>query len=151
MGVISAINKALSLNDSRRSGLILLGGRSHADVACLMIATMEGRVGYWPSGGIYVDGAPKEEFGLALLEALATGLVVVAPRFGGPLTYVEHGDTGILVDSECDLGCAIHQGFGLVNHPGRVSRVRKMVAERYTIDTMAKKLASLYLTGCDQL
>ncbi len=150
MGVISAINKAVPLNDSRRSGLTLLGGRSHSDVACLMIATMKGQVGYWASGGIYVDGAPKEEFGLALLEALATGLVVVAPSAGGPLTYIEHGDTGILVDSQRDLGYAIHQGFGLVNNPGRISRVRKMVAERYTIDTMAKKLASLYLTGRDQ-
>ena len=92
----------------------------------------------------------KREFGLALLEALATGLVVVAPSAGGPLTYIEHGDTGILVDSQRDLGYAIHQGFGLVNNPGRISRVRKMVAERYTIDTMAKKLASLYLTGRDQ-
>jgi glycosyltransferase involved in cell wall biosynthesis len=110
---------------------------------------MQGRSDYWAQGGIYVDGALKEEFGLALIEALATGLVVVAPSTGGPSTYVDHGDTGILVDPEHDLGQAIHQGFALVGRPGRSLKARNMVEEHYAIDTMAEKLTSLYLTVRD--
>jgi glycosyltransferase involved in cell wall biosynthesis len=123
-----------------------MGGRPRADIAQLMAATMMGRPDYWAAGGIYVDGALKEEFGLALIEALATGLVVVAPSTGGPSTYVDQGDTGILVDPEDDLGNAIHEGFALVECSGRSLKARHMVEEHYAIDTMAKKLTDLYLT-----
>ena len=50
-------------------------------------------------GGVYVCGSLKEEFGLALIEALAAGLVVVGPDGGGPATYIEDGVTGFLVDT----------------------------------------------------
>ena len=147
--VMEAIDSAVPIKDHRRDGLILVGGRPRADIAKLMVATMQGRSDYWAHGGIYVDGALKEEFGLALIEALATGLVVVAPSTGGPSTYVDHGDTGILVDPEHDLGQAIHQGFALVGRPGRSLKARNMVEEHYAIDTMAEKLTSLYLTVRD--
>ena len=149
MTVMDTIDRSVPLDDHRRAGLIILGGRPRADIAHLMIATMAGRSEYWASGGIYVDGALKEEFGLALIEALATGLVVVAPSTGGPSTYVDHGDTGILVDPEHHLGHAIRQGFELVGRAGRNLKARKMVEEHYAIDTMAEKLTSLYLTVRD--
>ena len=145
--VMAEIDGLVSLDDDRRSGLILLGGRPRADIALLMVAAVEGLPGYWAEGGIYVDGALKEEFGLALLEALASGLVVVAPSTGGPPTYVAHGDTGILVAPEDDLGQAIHHGFNLVMRPDRKSRALHMVEEHYTIGNMAKNLTKLYLHG----
>ena len=148
--VMEAIEHCVPANDHRRAGLILLGGRPRADIAHLMVATMMGRSQYWASGGIYVDGALKEEFGLALIEALTTGLVVVAPSTGGPSTYVDHNDTGILVDPEHDLGQAIHQGFALVERSGRSLKARNMVEQHYAIDTMAEKLTSLYLTVRDK-
>ena len=57
-----------------------------------------GRPAIGPAG-VYVCSSLKEEFGLALLEALASGLVVVGPAAGGPATYVEDGVTGVLVDT----------------------------------------------------
>ncbi len=144
--VMQAINSAVPMDDHRRKGIVLMGGRPRADIAQLMVAAMQGCSQRWAPGGIYVDGALKEEFGLALIEALATGLVVVAPSTGGPSTYVDHGDTGILVDPEQDLGQAIHKGFALVERAGRSLKARTMVAEHYAIDTMAEKLTSLYLT-----
>ena len=51
--------------------------------------------------GIYVAASLKEEFGIAILEALTSGLVVVAPAAGGPATYVEQDVTGVLVDATC--------------------------------------------------
>ena len=144
--VMQSIDVAVPINDHRRAGIILMGGRPRADIAQLMVATMKGRPDYWQPGGIYVDGALKEEFGLAIIEALATGLVVVAPSTGGPSSYVDQGDTGILVDPEDDLGKAIHEGFALVERTGRSLKARHMVEEHYAIDTMAEKLTSLYLT-----
>jgi glycosyltransferase involved in cell wall biosynthesis len=122
----------------------MLGGRPRSDVTKLQVATALGNSGAWAGGGIYVDGALKEEFGLAVLEALAAGLVVVAPSTGGPATYVDHGDTGILAEPGADLAQAIHAAFELVNRPGRASRASALVRDRYSIDTMAEQLAELY-------
>ena len=105
---------------------------------------MQGRPGAWAGGGVYVDGAVKEEFGLAVLEALAAGLVVVAPATGGPPTYVDHGRTGILAPAEADLAPAIHAAFALVDAPDRPARARRMVEDNYSIDTMAAHLVGLY-------
>jgi glycosyltransferase involved in cell wall biosynthesis len=124
--------------------LVLLGGRPRNDIARLLAATVTGRDLGWAGGGVYVDGALKEEFGLAVLEALAAGLVVVAPSTGGPSTYIEHGDTGILVDPDHDLGRAIDEAFGLVDRHDRAKRARSMVEQNYSIETMAAGLVDLY-------
>ena len=143
-GVLNEIDRLLPVSDSRRAGLILLGGRPKGDIAQLLVSASTGRDGYWTGGGVYVDGAIKEEFGLAVLEAMAAGLVVVAPSTGGPSTYVIHGDTGVLVEPNADLGRAVREAFGLVYLKGRAARARKMVEERYSIDMMAARLAELY-------
>lgn len=142
--VLAAIDRVVPPDDPRRAGLVLLGGRPRSEVADLLAATGRGSAGAWAGGGIYVDGALKEEFGLAVLEALAAGLVVVAPAAGGPPTYVEHGRTGILVDAADDLAAGVAAAFDLVDRPGRSRRARRMVAERYSIDTMAAQLVALY-------
>ncbi len=142
--VLDAIERTVPPTDPRRAGLVLLGGRPRADVARLQVATMTGRADCWAAGGVYVDGALKEEFGLAVIEALAAGLVVVAPSTGGPPTYVVDGDTGVLVDPDADLAHAICTAFGLVDRPDRAQRARRMVEERYSIDTMATQLVDLY-------
>lgn len=142
--VLTEIERAVPVADARRAGLVLLGGRPRVDVARLQVATVSGRAGAWSGGGVYVDGALKEEFGLAVLEAMAVGLVVVAPSTGGPSTYVDHGETGVLVDPSDDLAGAMRDAFGLVGLPGRAARARTMVEERYSIDTMAAQLVDLY-------
>ncbi len=142
--VLDDIERLVPVGDPRRAGLVLLGGRPRADVARLQVAVARGRAGVCSGGGIYVDGALKEEFGLAVLEAMAAGLVVVAPSTGGPPTYVEHGVTGVLADPDGDLATAMLAAFGLVGRSGRIARARTMVEERYSIDTMATQLVELY-------
>jgi glycosyltransferase involved in cell wall biosynthesis len=142
--VLDNINQAVPVKSALREGLVLLGGRPRADIAKLLVATAQGCLGYWSKGGLYVDGALKEEFGLALIEALGAGLVVIAPSTGGPPTYVIHGDTGILVDPGDDLGAGILRAIELVECPKRVIKAQKMVEEHYSIEKMAAQLASLY-------
>ncbi len=142
--VLAAIDDAVPQGHPHRAGLVLLGGRPRSDIATLLVAAVTGSSRRWAPGGVYVDGALKEEFGLAVIEALAAGLVVVAPSTGGPPTYVDHGDTGILADPDSDLAEAVHDAFDLVDRPGRAGRARAMVEQRYSIDTMAGRLAALY-------
>ncbi len=143
--VLDGIGATLDRHPAARDGLVLLGGRPHADIARLLVSARRGYGDGWTPGGIYVDGAMKEEFGLAVLEAMAAGLVVVAPSTGGPATYVDPHHTGVLVDPGADLGAAIVRAFGLVDVPGRARRARCVVESRYSIDTMASQLVDLYL------
>ena len=50
------------------------------------------------SGGIFVNPALTEPFGLTLLEAAASGLPIVATADGGPREIIENLDNGVLVD-----------------------------------------------------
>ena len=142
--VLTAIERLAPEGDPRRSGLVLLGGRPPRMSPGCWSPRRVGRVGNWPAGGVYVDGAWKEEFGLAVIEALAAGLVVVAPSTGGPPTYIDDGDMGVLVDPDADLGHAIGRAFALVDRPGRAVRARRLIEQRYSITMMAKGLADLY-------
>lgn len=126
-------------------GLILLGHRAHDEVA-RALSFAAGRSPSSPPCGIYVGGAAKEEFGLAIVEALAAGLPVVAPDAGGPPTYVEHGASGVLVDTTdpVALAAAMHAALAMADAEGRADRVSASILARFTIDRTADGLLDLY-------
>jgi glycosyltransferase involved in cell wall biosynthesis len=64
----------------------------------------------------YVSSTMHEGFGLVYLEAMAAGLPVVTPDYGGQVDFLKDGDTGYLVPSGDipALGAAIAR---LVAHP----------------------------------
>ena len=134
-----------------RSGRLLLGHRSHDDVALLLHAARIGIEGAVGPDAVYACPSDKEEFGLALLEALGAGLTVVAPVVGGPATYVEHGVNGCLVDTT-SVG-ALRRGLadaaGLRHVEGRAAAATALVRERFSIEGMAAKLTELYLDVSD--
>lgn len=49
-------------------------------------------------GGVFVQPALFEAFGLTILEAMHSGLPVFATEFGGPLEIIEHGKSGFLIN-----------------------------------------------------
>lgn len=145
---LAIIDAILPPDERAEAGLVLAGHRPN-DVAAQWIAAARlGLPGWVAPHGVYVCASLKEEFGLALLEALATGLLVVAPNAGGPATYVEHGVTGILTaTSNLDaLRAAIGDALDLApaNADDRAARAHAMVAERFTIQGMAATLAPVY-------
>jgi glycosyltransferase involved in cell wall biosynthesis len=97
-------------------------------------------------GGIYVAASSKEEFGLAIVEALAAGLPVVAPHIGGPSTYLTDGDTGVLADTTSipALTAAMYRARSLVDRPGRVERADELIDTRLSVDAMAEALIDVY-------
>ena len=97
-------------------------------------------------GGVYVCASDKEEFGLAIVEAMAAGAVVVAPLRGGPRTYVADGENGVLCDTldVDDLRAAIGRARTLVDVPDRVGRTRAMVRSELSVERMAGRLGEVY-------
>jgi len=49
--------------------------------------------------GIFVQPALFEAFGLTIIEAMASGLPTIAPKFGGPLEIIEDGVSGFLMNT----------------------------------------------------
>jgi glycosyltransferase involved in cell wall biosynthesis len=129
-----------------RHGLVLLGHRPHDEVPQILRAAAHGVPGAVGPGGVYACASRKEEFGLALLEALAAGLAVVAPRHGGPPTYVEDERTGFLVDTTDleQLKIGLRRAAAVRRDPARAARARALVETQYTVDAMAERLVSLY-------
>jgi len=95
---------------------------------------------------VYVCASAKEEFGLALVEALAAGLPVVGPDEGGPPTYARDGVDGALVDtsSPAALTDGIVRAAALRRDAGRAARPRARVAAEVSLTGMATALVTVY-------
>jgi glycosyltransferase involved in cell wall biosynthesis len=150
LDVLATIEQITGRAAGSAEGIVLLGHRPHDEVARLLAVAARG-VGSVPEGGvagggIYVGAARKEEFGLAIVEALAAGLPVVAPAGGGPATYVTEGVTGVLVDtmSVDALADGMRRALALSGVPGRADAATAGVLEHLTIERMAERLVGLY-------
>jgi glycosyltransferase involved in cell wall biosynthesis len=143
---IDRIEAVLAPYPEMAEALVMLGHRPHDDVLRVLAAAEAGLGSTIGPGGAYACASRKEEFGLALVEALAAGLPVVAPRAGGPPSYVEDGVTGRLVDTldPRALAAAIHDALDLAGRPGRAEHARNLVEERFTIRSMAETLVPAY-------
>jgi len=95
-----------------------------------------------------VPSRPGEAFGLVNVEAMASGLPVVASRVGGIVEVVEDGVTGYLVDPE-NMEAELLARIGeLVRDPELRRRMgeagRKRVEENFTWDRTAEAWMELY-------
>jgi glycosyltransferase involved in cell wall biosynthesis len=98
-------------------------------------------------GGIFVlPSARREGLGIALLEAMATGLPVVATRCGG-IGEVVTGEIGLLVEPG-DVPALAEAIEGLLTDPARAERLaeagRKRVVERFSLEHSVRALLALY-------
>lgn len=148
---LKLINAMVSSEVQSQEGLLIAGHRPNDTVARWIAATRTGLPGFAAPNGVYVCGSLKEEFGIALLEAMATGLLVVAPDAGGPATYVEHGRTGFLTTTwdTALLTQAISDGLECAAKEVTNTRAvysRSVVQDRFTIEAMARTLTQVY---CD--
>jgi glycosyltransferase involved in cell wall biosynthesis len=145
---LERIDAAVPAEGREADGLILAGHRPN-DVAALWLAAARfGLPGLTSAGGVYVCASVKEEFGIALLEAMATGLMVVAPDSGGPATYVEDGVTGVLTQTwdsarlEAGVGAALDAAASPDGE--RAETAHEMVRTSFTIQSMATALGPVY-------
>ena len=148
-GELARIRDAVSSDEAAGEGLLLAGHRPNTTTTAWLAAAHRGIPGGCAPGGVYVCASLKEEFGIAILEAMTVGLVVVAPNGGGPATYIEDGITGVLTDTSRPQALAegVARALDLVaaaGDPLRSRRSRAVVRERFGIDTMASSLGEVY-------
>jgi sucrose-phosphate synthase len=74
------------------------------------------------TGGVFVNPALTEPFGLTLLEAAASGLPIVATENGGPVDIIGNCKNGILIDP-LDKGAITQALLSLLQDPERWRRL----------------------------
>lgn len=149
---LDRIEAVIPAGDRARAGLLLAGHRPNGVTARWLAAAHVGLPGLAAPGGVYACASMKEEFGLAILEAMATGLFVVAPDGGGPATYIDDGATGILTATwdadrlQAALGAALDVAAGeaAAGDDSRADRSRAKVRDHFTIERMSHALAGVY-------
>ncbi len=101
-----------------------------------------------PSPHVYACASVKEEFGIAVLEAMEAGLLVVGPQRGGLPHYVDHGRNGFLADTSTAerLGARLREVVGLGDATRAVAEAgRATVRDRFPIARVAGSFARVYL------
>jgi glycosyltransferase involved in cell wall biosynthesis len=143
---LERIRSVLDAHPGLSDRVILLGHRPNDQVGLLLAVARHGLGPLIGPSGAYACGSRKEEFGLAIVEAMAAGLPVVAPREGGPATYVEDGVTGALVDTTDAAAIArgLVTALDLSLAPRTAARTRDVVERRFTLEQMARTLAAVY-------
>jgi glycosyltransferase involved in cell wall biosynthesis len=96
---------------------------------------------------VFVFPSLKEGLGVALLEAMACGLPVVASRAGGVIDIVEDGHSGVLVAPRDAASIAEAIAALVADAPrrsglGNAARVR--MVENFSLDATTKKTIDLY-------
>ncbi|MFF8413390.1 glycosyltransferase [Streptomyces omiyaensis] len=139
------IEEALRARPEARRRLLLLPALPNAEVRMLERALAD------PARRLsarYVCPSAKEEFGLALLEAMEAGLLVAGPLRGGVPHYVADGRNGLLVDTSTSrtLGEGLTRLLAVDDARAAVmaARARSLVRSTYSSAAMARALAEQY-------
>ena len=97
-------------------------------------------------GSVFALTSVYEPFGLAPIEAAATGLVPVVTKNGGPADIFSNG-SGILIDPLCSKSIANGLMEGLNKHTELSSAVVKNVNKKFSWN----KTAESYITAIDKI
>lgn len=118
----------------------------HGAKPASFISALLARSGIYVQHSVTTDDGQTESFGIALLEAGASGLPVVATRSGGIPETIVDGETGLLVD-EHDVDAMAAAMLSLLNDPERAEAMgraaRNRVEAKFTHDRTAARLREI--------
>lgn len=99
---------------------------------------------------VYLCASQKEEFGIAVLEAMDAGMLCMAPRRGACGHYIHHGKTGFLIDTSsaqaiaADLGLLLNAKMSQ-KHLASIARAgRSLVRGQLGIERVAQQFSDHY-------
>ncbi len=103
--------------------------------------------GLFRQSSIFCLPTLAEAFGLGLLQAMASGIPVIASRVGGIPYFVEDGKSGYLVPS-CDVDALVEKLLFLLQDPGKRAEMgafnRQLVQSKYNWTHIVDRLEDIY-------
>ncbi|MGW6941757.1 glycosyltransferase family 4 protein [Streptomyces xanthophaeus] len=143
--VRKAIADLVAATPAASSRLAMVAAMPNTEIRCLERAlARSGTTGR----AYYVCPSAKEEFGIAVLEAMEAGLPVAATSRGGIPHYLEDMANGLLLDTSSSRALAEGLERLLSLKPeildAMACRARATVREGYSIDAAASAFASVY-------
>jgi glycosyltransferase involved in cell wall biosynthesis len=106
----------------------------------------------YASADAFVYASETETMGNVVLEAMACGCPVVAPRAGGIPALVEHGKTGLLYEPRCLPEAVGHTRLVLTDGPTRAGLVAaaRERAEAWSWSNAAEQVRQIYSDSISQ-
>jgi glycosyltransferase involved in cell wall biosynthesis len=99
---------------------------------------------YYANADVFIHPNPKEPFGIAPLEAMASGVPTVAPRAGGILSYATNDNAWLVEPNADEFAAAIRDAAGDSSH--KADRVNNAVetARANTREASTDRLFATY-------
>ena len=98
---------------------------------------------------LYVCSSLKEEFGIAILEAMSAGWLAVGPQAGGLSSYIRDGENGFLMDTSesASIEQKLMEILAVEEEKLKTiaARGQQTIRQNYDIRSIARLLADLYL------
>ena len=117
---------------------------------CIFIKPFRDIELFYPLLDIFVLPSIREPFGLVLLEAMASGIPVIATSSGGPLDIIRNGQNGLLATSE-DSKSLADKISELLSDSKKRTRIAleglNSVKERYDIQKTVMNIEEIYKTA----
>ena len=114
---------------------------------CHLLGFRDGNAALYRNFDVFVSSSRTEGLSLAFLEAMATGLPIVATRSGGPQEVLVSGDNGVLVPVE-DAPALAAALLDVLSSPGQRSalgaRARECVVSNFSQEAMIQRYEALY-------
>ena len=134
----------------RRSALEAIARERHLGARVRFLGHREDVPSLLAEADAFVLPSRSEAFPNAAIEAMASGLPIVASAVGGLLDLVDDGRTGLLIDPD-DAHALAGALESLIADPARAARIgraaRAEVQQRYSFDRMVSAFEELYLSG----
>lgn len=105
--------------------------RDHAEVIFAGMQTGEQLATHYASADLFLFPSETETFGNVTLEAMASGLAVVAYDYAGAHLHIANGETGVLVQFR-DGNAFVDSACKLIREPQAIKRIGRQAREYVT-------------------
>ena len=102
--------------------------KAHADLIFCGMLTGEQLARHYASADVFLFPSETETFGNVTLEAMASGLAVIAYNYAAAEMHIRQGETGVLVPFG-DAGSFLRSAVTLVRDPRSLRRIRRQARE----------------------
>ncbi|EDP67908.1 hypothetical protein CAT7_08540 [Carnobacterium sp. AT7] len=150
MKMIHSFEEYFTEHPHLRDKFCHIGALSNENIRMIENEIMEHQENY-PQ--IYLCSSKKEEFGIAILEALSQKFLVLGPERGGVKSYLENDVNGFLIDTS--NWQTISEETELIiqrlkNNPAAFKKIQdageKTVKDRFSMEEIAKEFLLFYLS-----